>query len=77
MAEPVVSRAQNSVPWGPREWFLVGLVSALLGAFIGALIGGENDAAAVAVLGTIPGTVMLSIGVIAKAVQVGIRSARD
>lgn len=77
MTERVVSRTTSSEPWGPREWTLVGLVLLLVGAFVGAAIGGEKDGALAALICATPGSVMFTVGVVAKAVQVGIKSARD
>lgn len=77
MTERVVSRTTSSEPWGPREWTLVGLVLVFVGAFAGAAIGGDSDGVAVAMICAAPGSVLFTIGVIAKAVQVGIRSSRD
>lgn len=72
-----MSRTSEREPWGPREWLIGGLLGAFLGILIGAAIGAESDAIGLAILGSVPGSLMVFIGLIAKAVQVGIRSAQD
>jgi hypothetical protein len=78
MSEHVVSRAGERAPWGPREWVTVGIAVLVVAVIVGAIAGDDAGAAWVlfALIAT-PGTLMISIGVIAKAVQVGIRSSRD
>lgn len=78
MTQPVVSRAQDRKPWGPREWVVVGFVLLVAAVVLG--VAANDDAGAAWTLFTIaaiPGSLMVTIGVVAKAVQVGIRSARD
>jgi biotin transporter BioY len=51
----------------------------LLGAVVLGVIAGDDTGAAWAlfVIVAIPGALMVTVGVVAKAVQIGIRSARD
>ena len=78
MSEHVVSRAGERSPWGPREWVGAGLVLLVSAVILGAIAGDDAGAAWVlfALVAT-PGALMVGVGVIAKAVQVGIRSARE
>ena len=78
MPEPVVARAKSKAPWGPREWVLFGAVLLVLGVLLGVAANDDEGAAwTLFALVAVPGALMIGVGVIAKAVQVGIRSARD
>lgn len=57
---------------GPGGWIGIGLLIALVGGFITA---GTGDSGWL-VIAAVPGSVMVSIGVIAKGVQVGLREVR-
>lgn len=72
-----MSRTGNRAAWGPRDWLAVGLLAAVVGAVLGGVIGGDDEGLGLAVLGTVPGSLMVFVGLIAKAVQVGIKSAAD
>lgn len=76
MTEQVAVRKERH-PLSPRDWFVLGLIAVFVGAIVGVGIGGDSDGAAAALICTIPGSLMVTIGVIAKAVQVGIRSTQD
>lgn len=78
MTEPVVSRAATRDPWGPRDWLIAGVGLLVLGAILGALANDEPGVARVLfLLIAAPAMAAIAIGVIAKAVQVGIRASRD
>lgn len=59
---------------GPGYWMTVGVVIVVLGAVIQAATG--NDGSALE-LGLVIGGAIFVFGVVAKAVQIGIRSSRE
>lgn len=77
MTNPVVSRTTERTEWGPRGWFTGGLLATALGVIVGAIVGSDGGWLVFSVVAAIPGVAMVFIGLVGKAVQVGIRSGRD
>lgn len=78
MTQPLVSRTADRTPWKPGQWIAAGCGLLLCGVVLGVIANDDSGAAwTLFALVAVPGSLMLTVGVVAKAVQVGIRSARD
>lgn len=76
MSEPVVSKSRERGPWRPRDWIVIGFLLVIAAAVLGAVANDEGTGGVIFAIAAIPGSLMVTIGVVAKAVEVGIRTAR-
>jgi len=67
---------KRRTPWGPREFIAYGVLVALVGGVIGAAMasdGSGNGVLVLSIVGVVAG-IMISIGVIAEGVHVGLHA---